>query len=84
MEKADLAHYSLYRIHLFLEGNKGVCRLVFNKTLIDNHFHLINISVDKEAYFKSLGAAVETNNPRPFIEFSLKQYYLQVREFLSD
>lgn len=84
IEKAALAHYLLYRIHPFLDGNKRICRLIFNKTLMDDHFPLINISVNKEAYFDALVSAVEANNPKPFVEFSLKQYYLQVREFLSD
>lgn len=83
IEKASLAHYELYRIHPFLDGNKRVCRLLFNKTLLDGHFPLINISANKEAYFDALITAVETNNPKPFVEFALKQHYLQVKEFLS-
>lgn len=84
IEKAALAHYLLYRIHPFLDGNKRICRLIFNKTLIDNNFPLINISANKGAYFDALVTAVEANNPKPLVEFSLKQYYLQVREFLSN
>jgi Fic/DOC family. len=59
-----MAHYKLYKIHLFLDGNKRICRLIFNKMLIDDHFPLINISVNKEAYFDSLILSVETNNPK--------------------
>ncbi len=83
IEKAAIAHYDLYRIHPFLDGNKRICRLVFNKTLLDSHFPLINISVNKEAYFDALVSSVETNNPNLFVEFAFKQYYLQVRTFLS-
>jgi Fic family protein len=83
IEKAALAHYRLYRIHPFLDGNKRICRLVFNKTLIDSNFPLINISVNKDAYFDALIVSVETADPKPFVEFALKQYYLQVKEFLA-
>ncbi|MDE1824591.1 MAG: Fic family protein, partial [Candidatus Micrarchaeota archaeon] len=44
IEKATLTHYNLYKIHPFLDGNKRICRLIFNKTLIDNDFPLVNIS----------------------------------------
>ena len=84
VEKAAVAHCDLYRIHPFLDGNKRICRLVFNKTLLDNHFPLINISANKEAYFNVLVNSVETGNPKPFIEFTFKQYYLQVRGFLNN
>ena len=83
VEKAAIAHYKLYRIHPFLDGNKRICRLIFNKTLLDDHFPLINISVNKGAYFDSLITSVETNNPKQLVEFAFKQYYLQVREFLG-
>ncbi len=83
IEKAATAHYALYKIHPFLDGNKRICRLVFNKTLLDSHFPLINISNKREAYFSALVTSVESNSPNPFIEFAFKQYYLQVREFLS-
>ncbi len=83
LEKAAVSHYKLYRIHPFLDGNKRICRLIFNKALIDCHFPLINLSVQKEAYFDSLVEAVENGNPGIFVDFSLKQYYKQVREFLS-
>jgi Fic family protein len=83
VEKAAMAHYKLYKIHPFLDGNKRICRLIFNKTMMDDHFPLINISVNKEAYFDSLIMSVETNNPKQLVEFMFKQYYLQVKEFLS-
>lgn len=82
LEKAAIAHYRLYRIHPFLDGNKRMCRLLFNKVLIDNGFPLINISVSKEAYFDALVASVETGDPKTFVRFALKQFYSQVREFL--
>ena len=84
VEKATVAHYNLYKIHPFLDGNKRICRLIFNKTLLDNHFPLINISADKEAYFNALVAAVESNDSKPFVEFAFKQYYSQVRAFLNN
>lgn len=83
IEKAGLAHYNLYKIHPFLDGNKRICRLIFNKTLLDNGFPLINISINKEDYFDALVVSVEGGKPRPFVDFTLKQYYMQVKEFLA-
>lgn len=83
IEKAASAHFNLYRIHPFLDGNKRICRLIFNKTLIDNDFPLINISLSKEDYFDALVASVEGNKPKILVDFALKQYYLQVKEFLK-
>ncbi len=82
VEKAAFAHYRLYKIHPFLDGNKRVCRLIFNKTLFDGKFPLINVSVNKDAYFEALIKSVETGNPKEFVEFVFKQYYQQVKIFL--
>lgn len=83
IEKAATAHYKLYRIHPFLDGNKRICRLLFNKTLLDDNFPLINISYNKEAYFDALVVSVETSNPETFVDFAAKQYYSQVKDFLT-
>lgn len=83
IEKAALAHYKFYRIHPFLDGNKRICRLIFNKILIENGFPLINISREKEDYFNALATSVEKNEPKTFVIFCLKQYYTQVKEFLK-
>ncbi len=83
LEKAAMAHYELYKIHPFLDGNKRVCRLIYNKILIDNGFPLINISLNKDRYFDALVISVEKNDPKPFIEFAVDQYYIQVRKFLG-
>lgn len=83
IEKAAVSHYKLYRIHPFLDGNKRICRLIFNKTLIDNDFPLINISVKKEPYFDALAESVETDRPKLFVKFSLEQYYKQAKTFLK-
>lgn len=84
IEKAVVAHYNLYKIHPFLDGNKRICRLIFNKTLIDNNFPLINISLNREKYFDALVFSVENNKPKTLADFALRQYYLQVKEFLKD
>jgi len=82
IEKASMAHYKLYTIHPFLDGNKRVCRLIFNRVLLENGFPLINISYNKEQYFDALVDATEEGNPRAFLDFCIKQYYAQVKEFL--
>lgn len=83
IEKAAMAHYNLYRIHPFLDGNKRICRLIFNKILIEEGFPLINISREKEAYFDALATSVEKDAPDIFVLFCLKQYYAQTKEFLN-
>jgi len=83
IEKAALAHYKLYRIHLFLDGNKRICRLILNKTLLDEGFPLLNISAKKERYFQSLIDSVEKDTPKKLAEFTLKEFFRQTKEFLT-
>ncbi len=83
IEKAAMAHYKFYRIHPFLDGNKRICRLIFNKAFMENSFPLINISREKEGYFDALEVSVEKNVEDGFVSFCLEQYYLQVKEFLK-
>ncbi|MEI8364165.1 MAG: Fic family protein [archaeon] len=83
LEKAVISHYKLYMIHPFLDGNKRICRLIFNKVLVDSNFPMLNISDKKGEYFKSLISAVEKNNPKEFAEFSYKQYLGQVKYFIN-
>lgn len=83
VEKAARIHYEFYSIHPFLDGNKRMARLLFNKALLENNFPLLNISEKKEDYFRALIQAVETKKIRPFAEFSLGEYYRQVRQFLT-
>jgi fido (protein-threonine AMPylation protein) len=83
IEKAALAHYNLYRIHPFLDGNKRICRLILNKTLLDGGFPLLNISAKKELYFQSLIDSVEKDAPKKLAEFTLKEFFRQTKEFLT-
>ncbi|MBS3053588.1 MAG: Fic family protein [Candidatus Aenigmarchaeota archaeon] len=83
IEKAALAHYNLYRIHPFLDGNKRICRLILNKTLLDEGFPLLNISAKKERYFQSLIDSVEKDTPKKLAEFTLKEFFRQTKEFLT-
>lgn len=83
IEKAALAHYKLYNIHPFLDGNKRICRLILNKTLLDEKFPLLNISEKKEFYFQSLISSVEKKQPEKLVEFTLKEFLRQTRQFLK-
>jgi len=83
IEKAALAHYTLYKIHPFLDGNKRMCRLILNKTLLDEGFPLLNISAKKERYFQSLIDSVEKDAPKKLAEFTLKEFFRQTKEFLA-
>ena len=83
IEKAALAHYNLYKIHPFLDGNKRICRLILNKTLLDEGFPLLNISAKKEHYFQSLIDSVEKDTPKKLAEFTLKEFFRQTKEFLT-
>ncbi len=82
IEKAALAHYNLYRVHPFLDGNKRICRLILNKALLDEGFPLLNISIKKERYFQSLVDSVEKDTPKKLAEFTLKEFFRQTKEFL--
>lgn len=84
LEKAFVAHMRLYMIHPFLDGNKRICRLLLNKTLLDGGFPLLNISASKEEYFENLMKSAEKNSPKAFVEFSLRQYFRQAKEFLKN
>jgi len=83
IEKATISHYKLYRIHPFLDGNKRICRLIFNKTLIDEGFPLLNVSIEKEEYFDALINSTEKDNAKVLVDFMLEQYYKQVKDFLK-
>lgn len=83
IEKATIAHYKLYRIHPFLDGNKRICRLIFNKTLLDEGFPLLNVSIEKEEYFDALINSTEKDNAKVLVDFMLEQYYKQVKDFLK-
>ena len=83
LEKATAAHYKLYKIHPFLDGNKRICRLVFNKTMLDEGFPLLNVSAEKEKYFEALIASVKKDRMGVLVGFIFKQYYKQVKEFLA-
>jgi Fic family protein len=83
VEKAAMTHYKLYRLHPFLDGNKRMCRLLVNKTFFDESFPLLNISEEKEGYFDAIINAVENDNPKLLVEFTLKVYYAQVKKFVN-
>ncbi len=84
IEKSAMAHYKLYRLHPFLDGNKRMCRLLVNKTLFDEKFPLLNISFEKEKYFTAIISAVENKKPQLLVEFALQTYYKQVKQFISN
>ncbi|MFH0905994.1 MAG: Fic family protein, partial [archaeon] len=83
-EKAVIVHYELYKIHPFLDGNKRVCRLLFNKVLLENNFPLLNISDKRGEYFDALISSVEKQNPKQLIDFTVKQYLKEVKDFLKE
>ena len=83
IEKASLAHYKLYSIHPFLDGNKRICRLIFNKYLIDEAFPIINVSEKRDEYFDALIESVEKNKSDLLVDFVLKEYFRQVKAFIE-
>jgi len=82
-EKAIKTHFEIYKIHPFLDGNKRICRLLFNKVLLDNNFPLINLSDNRGAYFDALQNSVEKNDAQYLIDFTLKEYLKQIKKFLG-
>jgi Fic family protein len=83
LEKAVITHFEVYKIHPFLDGNKRVCRLLFNKVLLDNGFPLINISDKKNQYFDALVNSVEKNDPTYLVKFTYKRYLKEILDFLK-
>lgn len=83
LEKAVIIHFEIYKIHPFLDGNKRVCRLLFNKALLDNGFPLVNISDKKNQYFDALVNSVEKDDPIYLMKFAYKQYLKDIHEFLK-
>lgn len=82
-EKAILLHFEIYKIHPFLDGNKRVCRLLFNKVLLDNDFPLVNISDNRTKYFDSLLQSVEKNDVQHLTQFVVETYLKQVKAFIG-
>lgn len=82
-EKAILLHFEIYKIHPFLDGNKRICRLLFNKVLLDNNFPLVNISDNRIKYFDSLLSSVEENNVSHLTDFVVAAYLKQVKAFIG-
>ncbi len=78
-ELAVLVHLKIYLIHPFKDGNKRMCRLLFNKILQDNNYPTINISKDTSDYFKTLVKSVETKNPQHFANFCRKTFIKQIK-----
>jgi len=83
LEKAVIIHFEVYKIHPFLDGNKRVCRLLFNKALLDNGFPLVNISDKRNQYFDALVNSVEKDDPTYLMEFAYKQYLKEILDFLK-
>ncbi|MDD3976096.1 MAG: Fic family protein [Candidatus ainarchaeum sp.] len=83
LEKAVIIHFEVYKIHPFLDGNKRVCRLLFNKALLDNGFPLINISDKKNQYFDALVNSVEKDDPTYLVKFTHEKYLKEILDFLK-
>jgi Fic family protein len=79
LELAALVHLKLYLVHPFKDGNKRMCRLIFNKILQDNNYPTLNISKNTSEYFKSLVRSVEEKDEKYFVEFCHKTFIEQVK-----
>jgi Fic family protein len=79
LELAGLVHLKLYLIHPFKDGNKRMCRLLFNKVLQDNGYPVLNISKDTPDYFRNLIQSVESGNEKFFVKFCYQAFLKQVR-----
>lgn len=74
IELASLLHLRFYIIHPFEDGNKRVCRLLFNKALYDSGYPLLNISKNTEKYFDALVKSVEKKDEKEFVLFVLGEF----------
>jgi len=79
LELAALVHLKIHLIHPFKDGNKRMCRLLFNKILQDASYPILNISKDTSEYFKDLIKSVESGNEKFFVEFCYKAFLKQVK-----
>jgi len=79
LELAALVHLKLYLIHPFKDGNKRMCRLLFNKILQDADYPMLNISKETSAYFSALIRSVEERTEKYFVEFCYKTFIEQVK-----
>ncbi|MFH0970485.1 MAG: Fic family protein [Candidatus Diapherotrites archaeon] len=79
LELAGLVHLKLYLIHPFKDGNKRMCRLLFNKVLQDAGYPILNISKNTAAYFKELIRSVESGNESFFVKFCYEEFLSQIK-----
>lgn len=79
LELAALVHLKIYLIHPFKDGNKRMCRLLFNKILQDAGYPILNISKDTSEYFKDLIKSVESGNEKFFVKFCYKAFMKQIK-----
>ena len=79
LELAALVHLKLYLIHPFKDGNKRMCRLLFNKVLQDAGYPILNISKDTSEYFKELIKSVESGDEKFFVKFCYNTFLNQVK-----
>jgi Fic family protein len=79
LELAALVHLKIYLIHPFKDGNKRICRLLFNKVLKENGYPILNISKNTQEYFETLIKSVETQNAKHFVKFCYQAFVSQVK-----
>ncbi len=79
LELASLVHLKIYLIHPFKDGNKRICRLLFNKVLQENNYPVLNISRNTSEYFEALIKSVETKNEKYFVKFCCQTFITQVK-----
>ncbi|MEK6941336.1 MAG: Fic family protein [archaeon] len=79
IELASLVHLKIYLIHPFKDGNKRMCRLLFNKVLMDSNYPMINISKNTSKYFEALSRSVETGEEKFFVKYCYKTFIEQVK-----
>ncbi|MDD2531880.1 MAG: Fic family protein [Candidatus ainarchaeum sp.] len=80
IELAALTHLKLYLVHPFKDGNKRMCRLIFNKILQDASYPMLNISKETSEYFEALIKSVEEKDEKYFVQFCYKTFIKQVRK----
>ncbi len=79
LELAALVHLKLYLVHPFKDGNKRMCRLIFNKILQDAGYPMLNISKETSEYFGALIKSVEEKNEKYFVQFCYQTFIKQVK-----